>query len=211
MILLKVNETLGERFREFTSHSAWSLPKATWISMPISKASCSSTQNSDHPQLSHTFRPPRRVKVCLVDPEFPTSSHISWPHRNYPQHRRELPALAGNVAWRGRWGESSSYCSSANPTVLQALQGSTRNSMTLREPVVNVIARWHLPRNPVKGQLMETGTWQHTGNPGISNASLKWPPSHASQSDFPWSPYIFSLLSMVLCMKNTNPSVITEK
>lgn len=54
----EVNETLGERFKEFASHSAWSVLKATWISTLISKASRSSTQNSDHPQLSHMCRPP---------------------------------------------------------------------------------------------------------------------------------------------------------
>lgn len=101
------NETLGERFKEFTSHSAWSLLKATWISTLISKASRSSTQNSDHPQLSHTFRPPSRVKGSLVDPKFPISLILLFPDPVESQHRRELPILAGSLGWRGRWEEKA--------------------------------------------------------------------------------------------------------
>lgn len=204
MILLKVNETLGERFREFTSHSAWSLLKATWISMPKSKASCSSTQSSDHPQLSHTFRPPRRVEACLVDPEFPTSLLLIFPDPMETTLGRE-PVLAGNVAWRGRRGESNSYCTSVNSSILQALQGSERKSVDHGEPVVNVIATNIFPGIWWRAPLMETVTRQHTGNPEISNASLKfktWSPPSRFPIRLPMTTTHFSF--MVLWMKDGN-------
>lgn len=105
----EVSETLGERFKESTSHSAWSLLKAIWISTSIFKASRSLTQNSDHPQLSHTFRPPQQSQgepSGSWDSQF-SASHISWPHGNYPQHRRELSVLAGSLGWRGRQKEKA--------------------------------------------------------------------------------------------------------
>lgn len=117
----EVNETLGERFKEFTSHSAWSLLKAAWISTPISKASRSSTQNSDHPQLSHTCSgPPSRVKGSSVDPEFPISLLLIFPDLV------ETTLSTGGSCRLERKMRGESNCSSAHLTTLwahAALQG----------------------------------------------------------------------------------------